>query len=600
VTYQDSEDRTFFRKRGFRKIKESCRIALEANYSWVWLDTCCIDKRNFTELNEAINAMYKWYQKASLCIAYLFDYAHGHNELASSSWFTRCWTLQELIAPLRVEFYDQNWKHFGSKNNLCEEIAAITWINVDVLRCRASPTTTCTVAERLSWASKRNASRVEDEAYSLLGLFDLSMPTLYGSGRKAFQMFLEEVLRRTGDVTPLIWSKSMAPHETSLSGLLPRSPAFYTSRRCARTITSSSRSLSVVADGLELDVLTIPYTLGTYLCILDCEPADDGTQSAILLVQLANGGQYGRLHRCESSVLRVSSQTIASSQARRRRKLYVPHLIRSPAMKYIHGFWTRSLQLPGYGKSSHNKLRICSRRDGSVDREDGKISVVRLSADEWGTRGLIHSPVADRFGSRQHLVRWIKLGFDREWCPTIQLGNSKLSAMMESVREATANPAVRPSKRYDTVWSNDWLSRMSTGSSTTEVQAPDNKTLSEEFEARGSMILSSHLLENVTLELSDMRLQIKLSLLERPARDYFKQLYVSDCDTCKIWTLDILKTGDFSSTTDIIENSRDGAYTGVELFVNAINITGMAVSVAMLGKALWKHYNRRKRPEHQG
>lgn len=187
VTYQDFEHNTFSRRHGYHKVKESCRIALEANYNWVWLDTCCIDKRNFTELNEAINAMYKWYQKASLCVAYVFDYVHGRDELATSSWFTRCWTLQELIAPRCVEFYDQNWKFFGSKNKLCEQIATITWIDVDVLQCRADPTIACTVAERSSWAARRKASRIEDEAYSLLGLFALSMPTLYGQVRKNFR-----------------------------------------------------------------------------------------------------------------------------------------------------------------------------------------------------------------------------------------------------------------------------------------------------------------------------------------------------------------------------------------------------------------------------
>lgn len=80
----------------------------------------------------------------------------------------------------------------------------------------------------------------------------------------AFQMFLEEVLRRTGDLTPLVWNKPLGSHATSLSGLLPRGPAAYASRRCTRTMGSSSRSLSVVADGVELDVLTIPYMLGTY------------------------------------------------------------------------------------------------------------------------------------------------------------------------------------------------------------------------------------------------------------------------------------------------------------------------------------------------
>jgi len=568
VTYQDFEHNTFSRRHGYHKIKESCRIALEANYNWVWLDTCCIDKRNFTELNEAINAMYKWYQKASLCVAYLFDYVHGHDELANSSWFTRCWTLQELIAPRRVEFYDQNWKFFGSKNRLCEQIATITWIGVEVLRCRADPTTACTVAVRLSWAARRKASRVEDEAYSLLGLFALSMPTLYGSGEKAFQMFLEEVLRRTGDVTSLVWNKPLESHATSLSGLLPSSPAAYASKRCARTTGSLSRSLSVVADGIELDVLTIPYTLGSFLCILDCRPADDETQYAILLAQLETDGEYGRLHPSESSVFRVSGRTIANSRAIQRRKLYVPHLVRSPAMKFIKGFWIRSLQLPGYRKKTHNQVRICSRRDGCMGREDSEPTIVRLPVDEWGTAGLIYSPVADPLGSQRHLVRWIKLGFDSEWRPTIQVGNSKLTDTMGSIREATANPAVRSSKRYDAEWCNDWLAR--------EPRNKDTETQTAEFEKRGSMTLSSSMLEEETYNFPDLCLHIKISLLVRPSKEYSRQLSASGCATCKVWTVDILKTDDFSSTDDIIAFMKTKTGTGLGLVVGM----GLATAVS--------------------
>ena len=150
------------------------------------VDTCCIDKSSSAELTESINSMYRWYQEAAICYAYLFDVQSGDmSSLSRSAWLTRGWTLQELIAPARVEFYSSTWDNLRTKASLKKEISAVTGIDVEVLE-GADPDR-FSVTKRMSWASKRTTTRVEDRAYSLLGLFGVNMPMLYGEGASIAQ-----------------------------------------------------------------------------------------------------------------------------------------------------------------------------------------------------------------------------------------------------------------------------------------------------------------------------------------------------------------------------------------------------------------------------
>lgn len=190
-------------KRGFDKVAQFCRVASQNGYKWVWADTCCIDKSSSAELSEAINSMYRWYKEADTCYAFLEDIEEGE-DIGKSDWFTRGWTLQELLAPEVVEFYDSGWNEIGTKFDMRETISNITGIDADVLRGSLIPSR-FTVALRMSWAANRYTTRDEDVAYSLLGIFDVHMPLLYGEGWKAFTRLQEEILKVSEDYTMLAW-----------------------------------------------------------------------------------------------------------------------------------------------------------------------------------------------------------------------------------------------------------------------------------------------------------------------------------------------------------------------------------------------------------
>ncbi|KAK4462876.1 heterokaryon incompatibility protein-domain-containing protein [Cladorrhinum samala] len=248
------------KKTGYDKIAGCCARALEDGYQYVWVDTCCIDKTSSAELSEAINSMYRWYQEAHICYAYmadvtldlpqasdnmsasfttysstsgrttplpgqssdasisngripirtipslLRDYDKLPRTFENSRWFTRGWTLQELIAPPLVEFYAHDWQEIGTKYSLRNVISKVTGIDVRVLE-GADPST-CHVAERMSWAANRQTTRVEDEAYCLLGIFKVHMPLIYGEGRRAFYRLQKEIMKTTEDYTMLAWGLS--------------------------------------------------------------------------------------------------------------------------------------------------------------------------------------------------------------------------------------------------------------------------------------------------------------------------------------------------------------------------------------------------------
>jgi hypothetical protein len=166
--------------------------------------------------------MFKWYREAEVCYAYLSDVPtaeeNPHNDLSNfrkSKWFTRGWTLQELLAPDRVEFFDRDWKPIGTKLGFTDLIQSITGITHLVDYKEAS------VAQKMSWASQRETTRLEDQAYCLLGLFNVSMPLLYGEGPKAFLRLQHEILSRMDDDTIFAW-EGHGP-----GGLLASSPRLF-------------------------------------------------------------------------------------------------------------------------------------------------------------------------------------------------------------------------------------------------------------------------------------------------------------------------------------------------------------------------------------
>jgi hypothetical protein len=211
VTFKDIADLNKAAKmKGFAKIVGACTIALKEGLKYIWVDTCCIDKESSAELSEAINSMFTWYKNAQICYAYLSDVLSDedtselYSSFAMSKWFTRGWTLQELLAPSTVVFYGADWVDIGTKATLYKTISTVTGISEDhVIGIKYDGTNVdledVSAAVKMSWAAYRSTSREEDMAYSLMGLFGVNMPLLYGEGEKAFVRLQHEIIRTSDD-----------------------------------------------------------------------------------------------------------------------------------------------------------------------------------------------------------------------------------------------------------------------------------------------------------------------------------------------------------------------------------------------------------------
>ncbi|KAH8899088.1 HET-domain-containing protein [Thozetella sp. PMI_491] len=219
VTLQDVQqaEPSKLSKKGYEKVQECCRQAQRDGIDWAWMDTCCIDKTSSAELSEAINSMYRWYRNSKRCYAYLSDVDREgksveelNKAIEASRWFTRGWTLQELIAPYEVDFFDRYWHDIGSKWSLYDCIYEKTAIPKSILRGDRSALD-CSVGERISWAAYRRTTREEDRAYSLLGILGINMPLLYGEGSQAFFRLQEQILRQCEDYTLLLWNGEATP-----------------------------------------------------------------------------------------------------------------------------------------------------------------------------------------------------------------------------------------------------------------------------------------------------------------------------------------------------------------------------------------------------
>lgn len=259
VSYQEMKINlpTLRLKAGYKKIKGCAQIVKKSNIEWFWVDTCCIDKTSSAELTESINSMYKWYQDAIRCHVYLPDVittavsfkgqSWEHNgrrddtikQLQSSRWWTRGWTLQELVAPSHVDFYTNEWNYIDNKVELVELITNITTISREVLL--SGDPSSSSVAQIMSWASRRTTTRLEDRAYCLLGFFEVNMPMLYGEGEGAFVRLQEEILRKTHDHSLFAsrYPQSTLRQDSYFLGLLAPSPSYF--EGCERIRSSSTR-----------------------------------------------------------------------------------------------------------------------------------------------------------------------------------------------------------------------------------------------------------------------------------------------------------------------------------------------------------------------
>jgi hypothetical protein len=316
ITYEDlraEPAQMKLKTAAYVKIHGACEQAKRDLCDYIWIDTCCIDKSSSTELSEAINSMFKWYEDAWICYVYLVDCSLAEamitaeardlerailevsfylpplrNEhdmtvatttghlLSQSRWFTRGWTLQELIAPTSIVFFDQRWSSLGSRQSLARDISAITQIP-DALLSRSGPfsqdsisasLSTISVAARMSWASRRQTSRVEDMSYSLLGLFGVHVPLLYGEGGEAsFERLQREIIRKIDDQSILAWRSDSgmlqdgSGRSVEVGNPLAPSPFYFAG--CADIVSEASAtltesSINLVDRGVEASLFLRP------------------------------------------------------------------------------------------------------------------------------------------------------------------------------------------------------------------------------------------------------------------------------------------------------------------------------------------------------
>jgi hypothetical protein len=299
LTREDHRSTSVKESHGFWKITQACQQALLDGLAYVWVDTCCIDKSSSAELSEAINSMFRWYQNAEVCYAYLDDVQvalepgvdgvllsderFSEEELASSRWFTRGWTLQELVAPNDVVFYGKGWKYIDTKTWLRESLEHITGISANVL-WDSGQLEEESIAQRMSWMARRQTTRVEDLAYSLMGIFDVNMPLLYGEGEKAFTRLQEEIMKDSADHTLFAWnalpSDSFRTGEVHLSSVFATHPSQFAhstgfSRRRFDDEESTGESYALTNMGVRVNLRLKPYRLpksddDIFVAMLDC------------------------------------------------------------------------------------------------------------------------------------------------------------------------------------------------------------------------------------------------------------------------------------------------------------------------------------------
>ncbi|KAL5088552.1 hypothetical protein Trisim1_006509 [Trichoderma cf. simile WF8] len=340
LSFRDVEDGNINKPGiGSVKFRGCCRQAAEDGLDYAWIDTCCIDKTNLVELSEAINSMFRWYQRASICYAFLSDVPSDDNfrqrgsKFQRSRWFQRGWTLQELLAPKMMRFYGaispsdvnsrratvgthlvQEWRLLGNKGSMSTTIASITGIPRHYLLGIAA-LHTASIAQRMSWAAHRDTKRKEDLAYCLLGIFNITMPMIYGEGgEQAFFRLQEQIMKVTRDDSILAWGLGTDDSSTNDAGnttagrIVAKAPADFAHsgniiQRDQTLKYTSSVDMSGGSIRAHLPLHTTPT--GKIIGFLSCGPENNSQQVVgIPLIELSVGSsdEYARPRGYNSSL----------------------------------------------------------------------------------------------------------------------------------------------------------------------------------------------------------------------------------------------------------------------------------------------------------
>ncbi|KMQ42939.1 Heterokaryon incompatibility [Trichophyton rubrum] len=414
VSLQQLRDGQATAMRGYKKLVDSCSQARRDGFDYVWIDTCCIDKTSSAELSEALNSMYQWYQRANICYAYLFDVDETlvaeQSSFYRSAWFTRGWTLQELLAPAAVEFFNGAWQRLGSKLRLKDAICEVTGIHPGVLTGELE-LQSFSVAQRMSWAARRTTAKVEDRAYSLLGIFGINMPMLYGEGERAFLRLQEEIMKQSDDHSLFAWKSADPNHR----GLFARSPeAFAESGHLVQSASKwNIKPYSLTNMGLSIELPMVEWSMGVYLAALDCET--EGVQNSrvgIFLSDLPEKNQYARV-----MLDGVDLPRFATSRQSQYRHIYVRQHIRGSLrpVEREYGFWLRRIPKPSLSPDATFDVTAWNNK---WTRQN---MVFTIPKGECGTAVVI------RYKLEKGRTTNIKLGFDPKFNPVCQFGGQYYS-----------------------------------------------------------------------------------------------------------------------------------------------------------------------------
>ncbi|PYH75264.1 CMGC protein kinase [Aspergillus vadensis CBS 113365] len=309
LSFRDITENSIKRKSLPFKVAKCCEQAKKDGIQYAWVDTCCIDKTNSVELGEAINSMFRWYNEAAVCYSYLADVTVEDNnrfpltQFSSCRWFQRGWTLQELLAPDILRFFDSGWHYLGTKAIRSGIIDRKFGIPRRFLQ--GTRLSEASIAQRMSWASNRVTKREEDIAYCLLGIFDVTMPMIYGEGAdRAFTRLQQEIMKSSRDESILAWGISSPEHyqynsndnKALSAGVLAASPADF--RGCQNIVPRMNGTRSPCTFQIEGGLVRVNLSLhedkNGLFGLLNCGLLNPETLVAIPLSKSQSGEYYLR------------------------------------------------------------------------------------------------------------------------------------------------------------------------------------------------------------------------------------------------------------------------------------------------------------------
>ncbi|KAK3661195.1 hypothetical protein LTR56_000318 [Elasticomyces elasticus] len=523
-------------KKGFSKLQGLCSVAAAKGHRFVWCDACCIEKSNEVELSKSINSMFRWYQNAAECIAFLGDVGGDDGRLLEHSiYFKRGWTLQELIAPQDMTFYDQHWNCLGTKKDLLDALSNITRIPRDVLSHHRH-FSTCSVAQRMSWASDRETREVEDQAYSLMGLFDISLKLIYGEGEKAFIKLQREIIASSADQSIFSWKLDNRKHRAGSSLLAPSPHAF---AECGNIVpTSVQKPYSLTNIGLSIQWYTWPHSMETYLAFLDCsEVGSPRSEIAILIAKLPTADQYLRVTDWENgSVFRDEAPSTDERRLRKSRQIFMRETTDELPLNRSYGFWLRTIEPPRFEGC---EIRILPRASTTAKE------CVMLAPGMVGDAGIISIDPKNKKGSvKWSFVRWIKLQFDDDFHPMVVILNEPRPSILRGrLNQRTFDLAFNDRQRTDSLADQELFSDFSwlKSKQSQSGQFGPKPDRANKWDGGGYSMTSTNTKKGGNIhDFEDLNLRVRLTLLPDPFPKDGRSANASSTGRTKyIWTVDI-------------------------------------------------------------